>query len=286
MSNISFNLSGKIDSDTIDVLLAIKEVADSLGIAFFVVGASARDIILQHCYNATPHRATKDVDIGVEVADWDQFNELSKALISTGKFSDTKAPQRLLYNKRPVDIVPFGPIVNEDKKVSWPPEHEIFMSMLGFKEAYEDSITVRLSNDPPLDIKFPTLPGLALMKLISWNEKYPDRSKDAEDLLFIINNYEKVVFKRLYDEESSLLEEEDFDLRLAGIRLFGQDMAKIAHPETLKKVKEILEDETGEQSRYRLVQDMIRGSLEVENKFDAILNFVEKLKAGIEKIEQ
>ncbi len=33
MSNISFNLSGKLDQDTIDVLLAIKEAADSLGIA-------------------------------------------------------------------------------------------------------------------------------------------------------------------------------------------------------------------------------------------------------------
>jgi predicted nucleotidyltransferase len=283
MSNISFNLSGKIDSDTINVLLAIKEAADSLGIAFFVVGAAARDIILEHCYNATPHRATLDIDLGVEVADWEQFNELSKALISTGKFSDTKEPQRILYNDRPVDIVPFGSIVNEDKKVSWPPEHEIFMSILGFKEAYEDSITVRLSNNPLLDIKLPTLPGLALMKLISWNEKYPNRSKDAEDLLFILNNYEKVVFKRLYDEESSLLEEEDFDLRLAGIRLFGQDMAKIADPETLKTVKEILEHETGEQFRYRLVQDMIKGSLEVENKFDEILNFVEKLREGIEE---
>lgn len=283
MSNISFNLSGKIDQDRINVLLAIKEAADSLGIAFFVVGASARDIILQYCYNATPHRATKDVDIGVEVADWDQFHKLTKALVSTGKFTGTKEKQRFLFNNSPVDIIPFGPITDNDKKVSWPPEHEIFMSMLGFKEAYEDSITIRLSNDPLLDIKLPTLPGLALMKLISWNEKYPNRSKDAEDLLFILNNYEKVVFNRLYDRESSLLEEEDFDIRIAGIRLFGQDMAKIADPETLKTVKEILENETGEKSKYRLVQDMIKGSLEVENKFDAILQFVEKLREGIEE---
>ncbi len=63
-------------------------------------------------------------------------------------------------------------------------------------------------------------------------------------------------------------------------------MAKIADPETLKTIKEILEDETGEQSKYRLVQDMIKGSLEVENKFDAILNFVEKLKAGIEEMKK
>jgi predicted nucleotidyltransferase len=285
MSNISFDLSGKIDSDTIDVLQAIKEAADSLSITFFVVGAAARDIILEHCYNVKPHRATLDVGLGVEVADWDQFNELSKTLISTGKFSDTKEPQRLLYNKSPVDIVPFGPIVNEDKKVSWPPEHEIFMSILGFKEAYEDSITVRLSNNSLLDIKLPTLPGLALMKLISWNEKYPNRSKDAEDLLFILNNYEKVVFHRLYEKESSLLEEEDFDVRIASIRLFGQDMVNIADPETLKKIKEILEHETGEQSRYRLIQDMIKGSMEVENKFEDVLNMLEKLKTEIMEVK-
>lgn len=118
MKNISFDLSGKIDPDTIDVLLAIKEAADSLSIAFFVVGAAARDMILEHCYNVTPHRATLDIDLGVDVADWDQFNELSKALISTGKFSDTKESQRLLYNKRPVDIVPFGPIADKDRKLS------------------------------------------------------------------------------------------------------------------------------------------------------------------------
>jgi len=28
------------------------------------------------------------------------------------------------------------------------------------------------------------------MKLISWNEKYPDRTKDAEDQLFIMENYD------------------------------------------------------------------------------------------------
>jgi predicted nucleotidyltransferase len=72
MSNISFDLSGKIDPDTVDVLREIKEVADSLNIAFFVVGATARDLILQHCYNVKPHRATMDVYIGVDVVDWNQ----------------------------------------------------------------------------------------------------------------------------------------------------------------------------------------------------------------------
>lgn len=287
MSNISFDLSGKIDKDTINALLAIKEAADSLSIAFFVVGAAARDIILEHCYNIKPHRATLDIDIGIKVADWEQFNNLLQALLSSDNFSDTKEKQRILFHNRPIDIVPFGSIADKEKKVYWPPEHEIFMSMLGFKEAYEYSITVRLSNDPVLDIKLPTLPGLVLMKLISWDEKYPERPKDAEDILFIMNNYDQTdIDDRLYDIEPALLEDSGFDTREAGIRLLGRDMAKIAEPDTLYKMKEILDKETIEESRYRLIQDMIRGSLDHTDKFDEVLNRVEKLKTGIMEIDR
>jgi predicted nucleotidyltransferase len=44
-----------------------------------------------------------------------------------------------------VDIIPFGPIPDENKRISWPPEHETIMGIIGFEEAYECSITVRLS---------------------------------------------------------------------------------------------------------------------------------------------
>ena len=80
------------------------------------------------------------------------------------------------------------------------------MSMIGFREAYEYSITVRLSTTPELDIKLPTLPGLALMKIVSWREKYPERPKDAEDLLLIMKKYEDAGNRdRLYDTEQDLL---------------------------------------------------------------------------------
>ena len=94
------------------------------------------------------------------------------------------------------------------------------MSMVGFKEAYEHSITVRVSSDPDLDIKLAPLPGLAIMKLISWKEKYPGRKRDAEDLLLIMNKYEEAGnSERLYEEDLPLLQEEGFDIRLAGTRL-------------------------------------------------------------------
>jgi len=282
MSNILFDLSGKIDQQTVEALYTVKKVADSLNIPFFVVGASARDYILKHCYGIEPPRMTKDIDLGVEVASWEQFNQLTKSLMATGKVYPTEERQRFRFDSVLIDIVPFGPITDEKRRISWPPEHEIFMSMLGFKEAYEYSITVRLSSDPELDIKLPTLPGLALMKIISWMERYPERRKDADDLLLIMHKYEEAGnLDRLYEEGQDLLQEEDFDTRLASIRLLGRDMGRISDLDTLGTVRTILDSETGEQPQYRLVTDMIRSSIMFDENFDEILLQVEQLRKGI-----
>ncbi|MBI5374227.1 MAG: nucleotidyl transferase AbiEii/AbiGii toxin family protein [Candidatus Schekmanbacteria bacterium] len=286
MSNILFDLSGKIKEPShIDALFAIKKVADSLSIPFFIVGASARDYIFEHCYNIKSPRITTDIDLGVEVSDWDQFNKLTTFLISTGKFANTRRKERLLFGNVSIDIIPFGSIAGEHKRISWPPEQELIMNMLGFQEAYEYSITVRLNSNPDLDIKLPTLPGLALMKIISWKEKYPSRQKDAEDLLFIMNKYEDTGNRdRLYNEEQSLLQEEGFDNKIAGIRLLGRDMAKMADLDTVKEIKSILDKETEEQDNYRLVTDMIMGLRTFREKFDEILNQLIKLKQGFIEI--
>src|SRR5512139_2234375 len=151
MSNMSFDLSGKIDQQTVAALSVVKGIADSHGIPLFVVGASARDLILKHCYEIEPQRMTADIDLGVEVADWEQFNKLTEALMATGRFlPDERQRQRYDFDSVLIDIVPFGPITDENRRIAWPPEHEVFLSMIVFKEAYENSITVRLSTTPEL----------------------------------------------------------------------------------------------------------------------------------------
>ena len=42
-------------------------------IPFFVVGALARDLLLEHAWHLPPQRATRNIDFGVRVADWSQF---------------------------------------------------------------------------------------------------------------------------------------------------------------------------------------------------------------------
>ena len=285
MTNILFNLSGKIEKPIVAALYLFKRIADSLGIPFFIVGAFSRDLILKHRYGIEPRRKTGDVDLGVEVANWKQFEKLKESLIETGRFCLTPEKHRLRCGAILIDILPFGPITDKDKKISWPPEHEVIMSMVGFEEAYEYSITSRLNSDPELDIKMASLAGLAIMKLISWNEKYPNRKRDAEDLLFIMNKYaEAGNSERLYEEDLSLLQEENFDTKLAGTRLLGRDMAKISDLRTVQIIKGILDAETKELSQYKLATDMIRETGMAEVRFDEILLQLEKLKRGIVEI--
>ena len=70
------DLSGKIDECTLALYEHIIAAASALEIQFFVIGATARDLILDRNYNIRPFRATEDVDLGVRVADWEQFAAL------------------------------------------------------------------------------------------------------------------------------------------------------------------------------------------------------------------
>ncbi len=175
MTDISFNLSGKIDPLLSEVLSLVSREAAKLDIPFFIVGAMARDIVLEHCYKLPARRSTRDLDIGVEVAGWEEYRRLSQALISTGKFEETSEQYILMYGDFKVDIVPFGGVSPDQETISWPPEHAVVMNILGFKEAYDTSLLIRIHDAPALEVRVPTVAGMALMKIISWNDRYPLR---------------------------------------------------------------------------------------------------------------
>jgi hypothetical protein len=46
----------------------------------------ARDIVLEFCQAMRPPRGTRDLDIGVEVSGWEEFQRISEGLLATGKF--------------------------------------------------------------------------------------------------------------------------------------------------------------------------------------------------------
>lgn len=281
MTRKLLDLSQKIDDLTVQVVEAIDNVANDLNIPFFVVGAAARDAILKHGYDINTIRATIDIDLAVRVPDWDQYDALRRALIMTGKFKDDKRQaRRVLYEgSYPVDIVPFGKVQDQDGRISWPPEYEIELNALGFEQSFNDSTLVRLRSDPALDVRFASLVGQALLKLISWNDNYPNRAKDAQDLLLIMLKYiDSGNQERLYDEETDLLVK---DYELASPRLLGRDIGRMVDTKLEKEIISILEEETKEEGRYRLIIDMIKGNIPRYYEFESILPLVKELKTGI-----
>jgi predicted nucleotidyltransferase len=264
----------------VEVLREVNQVATTLGIRFFIVGAMARDLVLEYCHGVRPARGTRDLDIGVEVTEWEEFQHLSDGLLATGIFTATREPQAFRASVFRVDLVPFGGISKGEGKISWPPEHEVFMSTMGFEEAYDSAITLRLSDHPVLDVKVPTIPGLALMKISSWHDRYPERPKDAEDLLFLMDHYaEAGNEERLYEKENEHLQAEGFDLVMASIRLLGHDMAATANDKTAVVIASILNDEIKERAQYKLVTDMIKGA-RIFDEFNETLEKLKKLTKG------
>ena len=96
---------------------------------------------------------TTDLDLGMKILSWDQFNQLESKLVKSGKFQKDKEKQRFRHGDVYVDIVPFGDISNKNQKISWPPDHDIIMSVTGFKDVYKFSTTIRLGKNPILDVK-------------------------------------------------------------------------------------------------------------------------------------
>jgi predicted nucleotidyltransferase len=282
MKGSLLDLSGKIDEFRLGIFEAITRVANSLGVPFIIVGATARDMILSEGYGIETGRATMDIDFGVQVQDWSIYEHVKATLLKTGKFKpDKKQAQRLLYDDQmPIDIIPFGAIAGPDQCLSWPHEHGTSMSTLGFDEVYVNSITVRMRSDPVLDIRFVSVPGLVLLKIISWNDNQIRSGKDAHDLLLLMRKYlDAGNQERLWSEETDLMGE-DFDYERAGSRLLGRDIARILGPGIKEAVLGILEKETGEQSRYRLIENMMRKGAENAD-FEKALQLLKDLKSGI-----
>jgi predicted nucleotidyltransferase len=195
MNENLLDLSGKIDPLTIELLETVSGTADSIKVPFFVIGATARDIILTHGYGINTIRATHDIDLGVQVPGWQAFNALREALFATGLFSDEREPQRIKFREELLlDLLPFGAITMPNGRLSWPPHHDVQMNTLGFEGAYSSSLTARLKSGPVFEVRLASLAGLAVMKIISWGDSeyliadlqgHNSKGRSARDMIFV-----------------------------------------------------------------------------------------------------
>jgi len=261
--SISRDISEKIDKNLRDTLMAIEDVSRVLKVPFLVVGATARDLIFNYVFDLKTYRATKDLDVAVWVNNWEKYKQIETALIASGGFAkDHRTPHRFRFGGTVlVDIIPFGGLENPPRKIFWPSTDGTTMLTYGFEEVYIFSVEVKISNNPDVLVRVATPAGLAVLKLISWKEDFPNRSKDASDLYYIMNKYLDAGNQdRIFSTDEDLISGGEVDYLIAGARLLGRDMRTICNETTKSVIEKILREETSDVSELNLVSDMVQKS--------------------------
>ena len=247
MKNSLMNISGKLDCKIVDTIRKISKLCDEKQLAFFIIGATARDIILEHYYGLKSLRATKDIDFAVVIEREEQFSDIKESLIEQGKFEKTKYWHRLISTDGIlVDILPFS-IASDKLDLFYPPvaEKESPLTVTGFADCFKHTVSVIISKEDNLQVKVVSLAGLALLKIVAWGENISRQGKDASDLYHIINSYLHAGhFDKISDEDAHILESMNF--LCASAIFLGKDIAHIASGNTKDKVVEILSNADGE----------------------------------------
>lgn len=243
MMTTSLDVSRKLDQVSIDLLLAVDSTAAALGVTYCIIGAFARDVILGLCFGIDTGEATRDIDFGLMMNDWAQFDELRARLIARKEFAEhSGVPHRLTFRGvRRLDIVPFGGIERKPGEIAWPPEFGTVMSTVGLRQAHAHALPIQIAEGKSVPFVSPA--ALMLLKLIAWSERGSavDR-RDARDLGLLLKTYLRAGNEeRLYGEHAALLDEPDFDYDAAGARILGRDLAAIAGGDTRARLEQILE---------------------------------------------
>ena len=249
--------SEKIGNPLLIVLL--RKLTDSFGRMdreFYVIGATARDIILQQLLDTASTRRTKDLDIAIAIPDWDAFEQIKERLVADGFKKSNDMYQRFYYGAYEVDIVPYGVVAKEDDNIYWPPEEVVAMSVKGFDEVLSEAITVSI--DDEFKVKIASLHGLFLLKLNAWLDRNAKTSKDAEDMSFILSNYfmanlDREIHQEVYDWEN-------FDEYIVGGYWLAHDLVTLLNVNQLNYYKEVIEGELAKQEESRLINQMIENS--------------------------
>lgn len=227
------------------LIRALDRVATQLHIPYFVIGATARDILIEHVHGLESTRATRDIDFAVAVSSWEEFAGLKEQLIGTGAFQAGEQSHRLTFGKGqgayPLDLVPFDG-VERHGEIAWPPEGEFVMNVAGYTDARDSALDVEIA--PGFTVKIVSLPAMVILKILAWNDR-PDRDKHASDVLLILRHYHQACqFDRLYDDDNiALLEKRGYDLELAGAALLGRDAGRDVAKETLGQVTTVFATE-------------------------------------------
>lgn len=220
MNILKNNFDNTIRSKFGEALVTLEKAFEKFGIDYYLIGAFVREVWTDHIKTLPAMRTTRDIDFAIYINKHAEYDKLKLHLVEKAHFKEHKEPYRLLTpNNNIVDLIPFGG-VEQNGKVLIKGHKVVELSVFGAKEVTEKAEVI------DGNFKVITLPGLAVLKLISWHET-DDRAKDLEDFYYILQNYAEIATDDLYLEENLHLLEKYNEVCFSGARLLGKEILKI-----------------------------------------------------------
>lgn len=283
MSNIYNISSNQLDNPLLKELLTkLTDFFRKINTEFYIIGATARDLVLHNVYGFQPNRKTFDLDIAIAISNWEQFDTIVELLPKEADFSkDNSQQQRFLYNEFfKLDIVPFGGVANERGNIYWHPDGERRMSVIGFQQMAQFALTVQIDNE--LSVKVASLPGAFILKLAAWKDRHLENNKDAYDMALLIENYYSIHTERIANEHFDILEDEDFDEFIAGGKLMMRDVIQMLaeEPQALEYLKNIITEELEKEEISPLINQFIETS---KLKYEQTLRLLQEMQEELNK---
>ncbi len=255
------------------IIQDISEIAKTLEIDFFIIGAAARDIGMN---GDTRFRTTNDIDFAVSITNKNKFYELKKILCTEFGYQEDSEYKLLHPIYGELDLVPFG-----EMRINYNQVAAIALNEEGLQEVAEAGLrTIEIT--PGNSIKVASLAAVTLLKLISWDDQKDNRGKDAEDINAIIEAYFDLHRDEIFDNHYDLFpnDEKDYELSTIGAQVLGRHIGQILKGKTrlTKQVQRILTEQTTTENR--LARRMIKTE---KDNIDSKQYYLTLLKNGIEE---
>lgn len=255
------------------ILVSLEKAFKDLNIEFYIIGALARNIMAV-LHNEKPVRATQDIDLAVLVSGEVNYNILKAYLIEKENFSqDSSLSYRLLFNNEIIiDLLPFGEIESAENTVTLKDGKEIItLSTFGLKGVYKSAVEVSIDDDLILTVS--TFPGICILKLIAYSDRSDERTKDINDINFIIEKYADMNVEYIISDHHDLLGK-GWDENLSA-RVLGRDMGKIMKNDEslMNRILDILNSSINDNHNSKIALLMMHGNNKtLEQKIEVLKN--------------
>lgn len=242
-----------------DIILALEEALEKIGIDYYLIGALARDAWFQQ--EKIVSRTTADVDFAILVPQKEKFEELKTFLAREKGYVETKGNSFAMISPGgiTVDILPFGSIEIDEELNMANGEAQVVTN--GFKEVFSAALEQFESEDGQLRIKIASLPGIVLLKLIAHQDRPEIRIKDPGDILEILHYYFDLNSGLIYEHHDSVFDDEQ-PLEMISARVIGREIGKIVseNPTLRQRVNTYLTTEIEKQENGSLIRLMQRST--------------------------